>query len=441
MLVEVFPQLYERIQGANAAGGVTLWHLFRSCDPEGSGRVRTTLAALTKIFRVSESSIRRWLKAGATARLFDFRYIGRKRVWIRYKSWRKLFKEVNLPHPFVGHVPASVLGHKKVTATLLLQLCLQESSFRKAYREKGFGCRYDDLLLKSRRSRNSAIASDIQVTVKESRYQWVTPEVIEIPGIKCLTTKQFRRYTKGGTTSAILYETDRHLCVQAGELTYGASLDLAAKIMGCSKRTIQRRQQHIAAHKVGFKKKRLCRGAMDVDYWIKDQFGSYGRAFRHFEETRRRKKIGKPFAEFILSYLNDDPHFARYSLPIYQSYLDRYSKYLEEVNYKPSRMVLKHPLLQKFKLIPITVNYISHRRTLMGNWKTSKTSKRKVLFIENLTNIYASRHLKVGHHRRYYIEGLKSSHFYHGGQTIPQCYNDSLAQSILLSTEIKKLAE
>lgn len=440
MLIEVFPQLYERIK---ATGGLSLWHLFRACDANGSGRVRTSLAALQNIFRVSESSIRRWLKDGSKAGLFDFRYIGRKRIWIRYKSWRKLLREVDLPYPFVGYAPAQYLGQKKITATLLLQLCLQEASFQKAYKEKGFGCRYDGLILKDRRGRNSDYAShshystklpNISINVKESHRQWVTHEIIEIPGILCRTVKQFRRYTRGGSTSPILYATDRHLCVQAGELTYGASLALAAKMMGCSIRTIQRHHRHPIAQRLGFKKKRLCRGAMDVHFWIKDQFGSYQRAEKHFRKiTRSSKKEGQSFADFILSYLSSDPLSARYSLPIYKNYFDSYSKYLEEVNYKPSRMVLYHSTMQKFKIIPITVRYISHHRNISTNhWKTEIVEKRENLLVENLTNIYASHHLKAADHRRYYIKGLKSSHI-SKGSTTPLCYNSQLASSISIN--------
>ncbi|MFN3680342.1 hypothetical protein, partial [Thermosynechococcus sp.] len=231
--------------------------------------------------------------------------------------------------------------------------------------------------------------------------------------------------------------------VQPGELTYGASLELASKVMGCSVRTLQRYHRHPIAQQVKFVKKRLCRGAMDVNYWVASKFRSWKQAEKHFNGIlRSQRKEGKAFADFMLSYAKNsktDPIEARYTLPIYRKYLEAYGRYLEAVNYKPARMVLRHPLLSKFKLIPITIKTLSHRRT-QGYWTTTVTEAREILFIENLTNIYAAKHLKVATHRRFYgkvLDALKSGKNprLKKGPTVPHCHSLELTKEVAIAAE------
>lgn len=412
--IQIIPDLYLADCYKSAQGALSIWHLLRSLDMKGSGRVILEKEKIEKLFGIHCSTLYRWLRQGVEHDLFVYKNIGDNRFWFLYRSWKKVVLKANLKQLINAFVPVAALKNGRAAAVLSIIQHKQISMFREAKKENPFAVDLSEFVIKKGKRNCNQNYGLVLNTKQEIEY------AEKLEGINVPVLKAPKPYN--GKSSPLLYETDRFICLRGSYTAYGISQQKIAERTKLSEREVRKIIKSDVARVCGLSVKRLC-----VAYGTETPFDSFYEKLElsFIKKLKKRQKKG------------DNPLMLdeKYNEKIIERYKESFLEYMQENDFNGfgNYNALKSRKLGKFSILKVQINQYKtkFKPSFEGkNFSTTKVqSVNGYLLVENLTNIYNSRNIIIDRKLQFFMQkSIKQSK--NGikviGGTISSSYNHDL---------------
>lgn len=422
--IQIIPDLYLADCYKSAQGALSLWHLVRSLDMKGSGRVILDKQQICKLFNIHFSTLYRWLKQGVESDLFVYKSIGENKIWFLYRSWFKVILKAGLKQIINSFVPVAALKNGRAAAVISIIQHKQIGMYRETKKENPFAVNLSELIT-SKGKRNCNTNYGIELSTKED-IQYAD----KLPGINVPILKAPKSYN--GKSSPLLYANDKFICLRGGYTAYGISQEKIAERVHLSEREVRKIIKGEVAAICGLKVKRLC-----VAYGTETPFSS----FYDKLELSFIKKIKKQEKKGKNPLMLDKEHNEK----IVERYLEHFSSFMEENDFNGfgNYNALKSRQLGKFVLVKTKIKQYKTKFKPSFNGKQFSTNKvdsaEGYLLVENLTNVYNAQNVLIDRKLQFAMQRIskvkKSGNKVTGG-TLSSSYNYEL--ELLLSNNNKQ---